>query len=110
MKKTALILATLFSLSACGGGKLPSSCVDALKGFAALDDAQKEQLNAVTAMGLNAVLSQSNGDVSKAIDAWKTVTEAKYEAISKHRGSKTADLFISQSEQQCEEWKQEIKK
>ena len=46
MKKTALILATLFSLSACGGGKLPSSCVDALKGFAALDDAQKEQLQA----------------------------------------------------------------
>ncbi|MFD1245751.1 hypothetical protein [Paralysiella testudinis] len=110
MKKTALILATLFSLTACGGGKLPSSCVDALKGFAALDDAQKKQLSMVTTMRLKAVLRQGNGDVDKAIDVWKTTVEAQYEAVSKQKGSKTADLLISQSEQQCEEWKKEIKK
>lgn len=106
LRKTAMMTAALLTLSACGGGSLPSSCKDALKDYAKLEPEQREQVE--SRFILNIMMDQGNGDAATAIEQWEKQVEAEYEAISKMQGSKSADLLIEQTETTCQSWQKEI--
>ena len=107
LRKTAVITVALLVLSACGGsGSLPSSCKDALKSYAKLEPEQQSRVDSHYV--LRSLLSMGEGDAAKAFKEWNKLTEAKYEAMVKMQGKKSANLLIEETEKSCRSWQKEV--
>lgn len=114
--KTALtavcILALTLPLTACGkkgGDRLPSACSDALKNYAKLSSAQKDKMSFSLQLGLDTVLEQGKGSLKTSQEIWSKNISEQYDAIVKLQNTKAADAMLDETEQQCEQWEQEIK-
>lgn len=121
-KYTAALIAAA-CLSACtdagGGSKLPQSCEQVFRDYAALSEEAKGKLNPSkyfsgfgTDFGghndFNAMLEKAGGDVDAALATWRKRNDADYADTVNMQSKERAELMMESRAQTCGEWQAKL--